>query len=125
LLDGQVGLASFTDERLNRPDMQALLPKIALTMSPTMTTLYNAGRYVELEAELSDGRVVKTRCDRPRGSWGTTPISAEEHLVKVRDCLATGLAPAAVETCIEIGTTLDRQDSNAVRALLRLAGGIA
>ena len=33
LLDGQVGLASFTDERLHRDDMQALLGKIEVRLS--------------------------------------------------------------------------------------------
>src|SRR6478609_331959 len=58
LLDGAVTLATFTDERLARPDMQALLPKIAVTMTPAITTEYNAGRYVELDIELADGAVV-------------------------------------------------------------------
>jgi aconitate decarboxylase len=124
LLDGRVGLDSFTDARLRSPDMQALLPKIALTMSPTITTLYNAGRYVELTVTLDDGRVVATRCDRPRGSWGSTPISPEEHDTKVRDCLATGLSPDAIDAAVAIGNTLDRQDAAGVRELLRLAGGL-
>src|SRR5205823_6482754 len=34
LLDGAVTLSSFTDERLERPDMQALLKKITVTMAP-------------------------------------------------------------------------------------------
>ena len=123
LLDGQVGLASFTDERLHRPDMQALLPKIKLTMPQEITTLYNAGRYAELEIGLTGGQLIKTRCDRPRGSWGTDPITPEEHLIKVRDCLATGLDAASVEAVIAIGTTLDKQNPTAVREMLRLAGG--
>ena len=63
LLDGAVTLSSFTDERLNQPDMQALLNKITVTMTPAITTEYNAGRYVDLEIELSDHTVVRERCE--------------------------------------------------------------
>ena len=45
-----------------------------------------------LRVELEGGRVLEIRCDGPRGKWGTPPISEAEHLVKVRDCLATRLA---------------------------------
>jgi aconitate decarboxylase len=123
LLDGAVTLASFTDERLNRPDMQALLGKIAVTMTPDITTQYNAGRYVELEIELADGTIVRERCERPRGSWGAEPISGAEHMVKVRDCLAGSLTPSAIDECVELGNSFEKLDSNRVRRMLALACG--
>ena len=55
LLDGHVGLASFTDERLARADMQALLGKIEVTLSRDIPSLYTAGRYLDLEIELANG----------------------------------------------------------------------
>jgi aconitate decarboxylase len=121
LLDGTVTLSSFTDERLNRPDMQALLAKIAVTMTPDITTQYNAGRYVDLEVELADGAIVRERCERPRGSWGAEPISDAEHLVKVRDCLAGSLTPSAIDECAELGSRFEALDSNGVRRMLALA----
>ena len=123
LLDGAVTLSSFTDERLQRQDMQTLLGKIAVTMTPDITTEYNAGRYVFLEIELADGSVVRERCERPRGSWGAEPISEAEHLVKVRDCLAGSLAPSAIEECIELGGRFEILDADGVRRLLSLACG--
>ncbi len=122
LLDGAVTLSSFTDERLHRSDMQALLRKIAVTMSPDITTEYNAGRYVDLEIELADGTVVRERCERPRGSWGAEPIAAGEHIVKIRDCLAGSLAPAAIEECLELGSRFEQLDGDGVRRMLALAG---
>jgi len=62
--------------------------------------------------------------DRPRGSWGSTPISLEEHETKVRDCLASGLPPDAIDAAVAIGNTLDRQDAAGVRESLRLVGGL-
>jgi aconitate decarboxylase len=122
LLDGAVTLSSFTDERLQRPDMQALLGKIAVTMTPDITSEYNAGRYVELEIELADGTAIRERCERPRGSWGAEPISQAEHIVKVRDCLAGSLAPQEVDECMELGSRFERLDGNGVRRMLALAG---
>jgi aconitate decarboxylase len=123
LLDGAVTLASFTDERLHRGDMQALLGKIAVTMTPDITTEYNAGRYVDLEVELEDGSIVRERCERPRGSWGAEPISGAEHVVKVRDCLAGSLKPAAIDELLELGGRLETLDGTGVRRMLALACG--
>jgi 2-methylcitrate dehydratase PrpD len=123
LLDGHVGLSSFTDERLGRADMQALLPKIEVRLSRAIASKYTAGRYLDLEVELDDGRVIRERCERPRGSWGAPPIAPAEHLGKVRDCLARGLSPDAVETCVALAQRIDGLDAAGVRTLLRLASG--
>jgi 2-methylcitrate dehydratase PrpD len=122
LLDGAVGIATFTDARLAQSDMQALLPKIAVTMAPEIPTTF-AGRYVLLEVDLADGRTISERCDRPRGAWGGKPISESEHLVKVRDCLSTFLDPPEIDACIGLAGTIDRLDAAGVRQLLRLASG--
>jgi aconitate decarboxylase len=121
LLDGHVGFASFTDERLACADLQALLGKIEVTLTRDIPSLYTAGRYLDLVIELRDGAVIHERCDRPRGSWGAEPISAGEHRAKARDCLATFLAPDGVVECLRRCDDIDRLDGAGVRALLRLA----
>jgi aconitate decarboxylase len=123
LLDGAVTLSSFTDERLNRPDMQSLLNRIALTMTPEITTEYNAGRHVDVEIELADGSVLRERCERPRGSWGAEPISNAEHMVKVRDCLSGSLSSSSVDEFVQLGSRFDELDANGVRRVLALACG--
>ena len=92
LLDGQVGLASFTDERLARADMQALLGKIEVRLSRDIPSIYTAGRYLDLEVTLADGKIVRTRCERPRGSWGAAPITTRSIIAKARDCLADSIS---------------------------------
>ena len=121
LLDGHVGLSSFTDERLARADMQSLLGKITVTLSRDIPSIYTAGRYLDMEVTLQDGAVVRTRCERPRGSWGAAPITEDEHHAKARDCLATWLAPDAVAACIARCDDIDKLDAQGVSALLRLA----
>jgi aconitate decarboxylase len=125
LLDGAVSHATFTDERLTRPDMQALLAKIAVTMTQAITTEYDAGRYVDLEIELVDGTILRERCERPRGSWGAQPISESEHFAKVRNCLEGSLAPSAIEEVIALGNDFEHLDAGAVRRFLALARGDA
>jgi 2-methylcitrate dehydratase PrpD len=121
LLDGQVGLSSFTNERLHRDDMQALLGKIEVRLSRDIPSIYTAGRYLDLEVTLAEGETIRTRCDRPRGSWGADPITAEEHLRKARDCLATHLTPDGVATCIAACCEIDNLDAPDVAALLHIA----
>jgi len=121
LLDGHVGLASFTNKRLARADMQALLGKIEVTLSRDIPSIYTAGRYLDLEATLQDGTIVRTRCERPRGSWGAPAITTDEHHAKAQDCLATFLSTDAVADCIARCDEIDRLDPPNVGALLRLA----
>jgi 2-methylcitrate dehydratase PrpD len=124
LLDGKVNIRTFTDERLAKPDMQALLSKIEVKLDPAIPGRFEE-MYVLLRVELADGRVLETRCNGPRGRWGTPPISEEEHLVKVRDCLATRLEPKTAERIIELARSIDDLDAAGVRSLMQLAGCFA
>ncbi len=121
LLDGHVGLSSFTDERLARPDMQALLAKCQVRLTRDIPSIYTAGRYLDLEVALADGSLIRTRCERPRGAWGAPPITTEEVCTKARDCLGTFLAMADVERCIQSCLEIDTLDAAGVRTLLHLA----
>ena len=104
--------------------MQALLNKITLTMTPDITTEYNAGRYVDLDIELDDGTRIHERCERPRGSWGAEPISDAEHLSKVRSCLEGSLSPSATEELLGLGQRFESLQVDGVRKLLSLARGM-
>jgi aconitate decarboxylase len=120
LLDGYLDFESFTDERLARADVQTMLGKIETTLSRDIPGLYTAGRYLDLEIELESGDVIRERCERPRGSWGTEPITIEEHLNKARYCLQTYLAPDAVEICIRMCEEINSLDGQGLRNLLHL-----
>lgn len=121
LLDGQVGLSSFTDARLHRADMQALLPKFETRLTREIPSIYTEGRYLDVAVTLQGGEVITARCERPRGSWGAPPITTEELVGKARDCFATFATKEAAETCIASCLELDRLDGVGLRALLRLA----
>ena len=124
LLDGKVGIRTFTDARLAKADMQDLLGKFEVRLDPAIPGRFE-DMHVLLRVELDGGRVLETRCDGPRGKWGTPPISEAEHLVKIRDCLATRLEPAAIERVIGLVRRIDDLDATGVRQIMKLAGCFA
>ena len=124
LLDGKVGIRTFTDARLAKADMQELLGKFEVCLDPAIPGRFE-DMHVLLRVELDGGRVLETRCDGPRGKWGTPPISETEHLVKIRDCLATRLEPAAIERVIGLVRRIDDLDATGVRQIMKLAGCFA
>jgi len=124
LLDGRVGIRTFTDARLASADMQDLLGKFEVRLDPAIPGRFE-DMHVLLRVELDGGRVLETRCNGPRGKWGTPPISETEHLVKVRDCLVTRLEPASAERVIVLARRIDDLDAAGVRNLMQLAGCFA
>jgi 2-methylcitrate dehydratase PrpD len=121
LLDGRVGIGTFTDTTLQRADIQALLPKIAFRMDKDIPARFET-MHVDVTVELTDLRVLTVRCDGPRGVWGKPPIPEAEHLAKVRDCLSVRLTHDAAERCIALAGSLDSQSADGVRELMMLIG---
>jgi len=122
LLDGHVGIHTFTDEHLHAPAMRDLLGKVTLVMDREIPARFET-MHVRLRVELMDGTVLDTRCDGPRGMWGRTPIDPADHMTKLRDCLATCLPDSVIDQVVDIGGRIDEQDD--IGALMRLVGGDA
>ncbi len=121
LLDGAVTVHTFSDERRFRPDMVALLPTITVVQSPEIPDEMEK-MWVAVMVELTDGRKETATCRGPKGFWGLPPLTREEHLVKVQDCLATRLSSNAITTCIELVERLEKLKATDVYELVTLAG---
>ncbi len=80
LLDGQVGIDSFTDARRFSPDMEDTMRKIRVEPGAPQSGV------VQVTAHLQDGSSVSDECRQFRGSAGN-PMSREERLDKVGDCV--------------------------------------
>ncbi|MEC8203802.1 MAG: MmgE/PrpD family protein [Pseudomonadota bacterium] len=119
LLDGKVVMDSFTNERRFSDDMEAMLGRIDVEMRDDITGNFDE-MYVLAEATLSDGTTVSTRCDGPRGKWGTPPIPEEDHLVKVRDCLALKYDEEGRERIIALAGKFDELSSDQIGELMAL-----
>jgi aconitate decarboxylase len=124
LLHGRVGIDTFTDERVQEPAIVDLLSKITINMSPDIPARFDK-MHVEADVQMTDGRTLHTRCNGPRGIWGSPPISDEDHLVKVRDCLATRLPQAKAEELIALARRTEQLDAAEVMQMLTIAGCFA
>lgn len=118
LLDGWVGIDSFTDERRRRPDIEDMLGRVTLYQNQELPAAFET-MHVDVVVELSDGRRLHERCTAPAGyMYGARPISQALHLDKVRDCLSTRLSPENAEHVIADARRLSRIGSWHLRALL-------
>ena len=113
LLDGEVRIDTFTDERRFRADMEATLGKVRVESS-------SEPRSATATAVLRDGSEVSATCEHFRGSIAN-PMSVEERLAKARYCIAAAHRPAETERLIALLERLDELDD--LTEIMRLLGG--
>jgi 2-methylcitrate dehydratase PrpD len=93
LLDGKVGVESFSDDRRFASDMEALLARTQVNLMSEIPRDIDT-TYTVVRVRRTDGNVLEARCDVPRGFPGV-PLSREERVSKFYDCVAGALEPAA------------------------------
>ena len=120
LLDGVTTMETFTDQMLQRPEIQNLLAKTTVNMNPDIPRNFN-DMWITVQVATGGGAQHEVRCERPRGIWGN-PLSREEHLVKVRRCASRVLAEDDVQALIEIVEDLDQGSHRDVAELVELLG---
>jgi aconitate decarboxylase len=120
LLRGAVKIDTFTDARVRDPDILDLLGKITMDMSPDIPARFDK-MHVEARVTLTDGRELHTRCNGPRGIWGSPPISDDDHLVKVRDCLSRRLPDDRANALIALARRTEHLNHAEVVELLQIA----
>jgi len=89
LLDGKVGLGTFTDAAVVRSTAQDLLQRVTIVESavPPFGRDGFEHAYAALQVQLADGTELRERCDVPRGD-GRAPLTDRELEDKFRDCLS-------------------------------------
>jgi 2-methylcitrate dehydratase PrpD len=114
------GLAEFSDEVVNRPDVQAAISKIdysvysdeeAQARGYTLLTTF-------LDITLTNGRAFSARADAAKGS-ASVPMTEDEVAAKFRDCARFARWPAERAEKI-ISLVLDLEKVNDIRALTSL-----
>ena len=100
LLDGRVGIDSFTDARRFAPDMEAMLGRIRVDPEGP------ASGAAQATAQLKDGSTVSAECQAFRGS-AVNPMNREERMVKVRDCFRRALSDADTERVLSLLENLE------------------
>ena len=118
LLERKAGLAQFTDEMVNRPDVRKMIEKIEFGVHPEAEAAGYEKMTTILDIELADGRRIGGRADFGKGS-PANPMSDDELSDKFRECAAWGgLARAEANKVIDRVFDLDRLKS--IRQLTRL-----
>ena len=98
LLDGEVTIGTFSDERRFRQDMVTLLECAHVRQDETIPGALER-MHVDVAVTLGDGRVLRARCDGPKGSIQGPPLAEDEHMEKIQVCLSTAMeADTAAET---------------------------
>jgi 2-methylcitrate dehydratase PrpD len=107
LLDRTVGLAQFADERVRRPDVKALMPKVRMFVHPEQTTRECLPtRFSEVTITLKDGRTLSKRVAQAKGQ-PRNPLTADELEAKFRDCAARVLPPERVVSVLSAVRSLE------------------
>lgn len=119
ILDGRVGIDTFTDARRFKADMVALLRKTTLRQDAGMPNDLHKMR-VDIAVETRDGRHYKAVCRGPKGTWGTPRLDPKDHRIKLEDCLGRALGANAVADVLGRLDRLERLGADEVRGLVRL-----
>jgi 2-methylcitrate dehydratase PrpD len=86
LIERKARLAQFTDEVVNRPDVQAMIEKVEFGIDPDAEAAGYNTMTSHIRVELKDGRVLETSAAFGKGS-PQNPMSDDELVDKFLDCL--------------------------------------
>ena len=100
LLDGKIGIETFTDNRRFAPDMEEALGKVRVVADETTQAIVTA------TARLKDGTIVSAECSAFRGS-ASNPMSREERLEKIWDCSRRTLSERDAERLLALLENLE------------------
>jgi 2-methylcitrate dehydratase PrpD len=119
LLTRRAGLPEFTDEIVNRPEVQAMIRRVDLGVHPEAEAAGYDKMTTIVEIALTDGRRISGRADFGKGS-PANPMSYEEAADKFRECAAFSRWPSAkAERVVEVVRRLeDLADVRELTALL-------
>ena len=121
LLERRAGLAQFTDEVVNQPDVVAMIEKIEFGVHPEAEAAGYDKMTTIIDVELADGRVISGRADFGKGS-PTNPMTDEELEGKFHECTEWGglSRQNSHEVAHRVWTLTDEPNMSAITALLAL-----
>lgn len=106
LLDGEVTIDSFTNERRFAPDVAALLPRVALKFDDGIPKDFDQMHSV-VTVRMKDGRQLSRKVDKLSG-WIGLPLTREERLRKFHSCARRVLPGNAADRIVELVEDLER-----------------
>jgi 2-methylcitrate dehydratase PrpD len=110
LIERKAGLEQFTDDTVNRPDVQALMERVDFGVNAEAEAAGFDKMTTIIEVELDDGTIVKGAADFGKGS-PANPMSDDELEEKFRQCAAWGgLDGARTQTLIDLVWRIEKLD---------------
>jgi 2-methylcitrate dehydratase PrpD len=124
LIDRKAGLAQFTDERVRRADVQALMKRVSVTVPEDLKR--HTGQWGEgvnwgemrLAVLLTDGRRLALSRSTARG-WPEDPATWDDVAVKFDECCAGVLPQSQSDVCKQALRALDAVGVRELVATLR------
>ncbi len=120
LLDGEVGLRTFSDQQVLRPEAQSLIQKVQMRRiagyegQPSWTEAYN-----QVDVHLRDGRTLTEKAARIT-QGALRGVTIHDIRTKFRDCAASVLTHSSVEELVGLLDRLEEQKNiSEVANLLR------
>jgi 2-methylcitrate dehydratase PrpD len=120
LLEREAGLAQFTDEVVNRADVQALIRKVDFAVHPQAEAAGFDKMTTIIEIELDDGKLIRGQADFGKGS-PANPMTDAELSEKFLQCAAWGgLDRGTAQAVLDLAWRIDElADVNELTRLLR------
>lgn len=98
LLDGEITVDSFNNERRFAPDVVALLPKITLRFDDDIPGDFDL-MHIDMTVTLTNGRVLRQRVGKLSG-WVGSPLTREQRMKKFHSCARRVLAKDAADRIV-------------------------
>ncbi len=118
LLDGEITVDSFNNERRFAPDVVALLAKVTLHLDDKIPNDFDR-MHIDMTVTLTDGRVLKQRVDKLSG-WVGSPLTREQRMKKFHSCARLVLAKDKADRIVDIIENIEqKQDVTELMALVR------
>jgi 2-methylcitrate dehydratase PrpD len=98
IVDGRVGLQTFSDQMVRRPEVERLEELVEVREDPRVEVEHSPfdEGHVLVRVRLRDGWEAERRVEQPSGS-GARPLSSEQLRAKYRDCARTVLEEPAID----------------------------
>ncbi|MFZ2652393.1 MAG: MmgE/PrpD family protein [Burkholderiaceae bacterium] len=107
LLERKAGLEQFTDEVVNRPDVQAMMQRVSFGVHPQAEAAGFDKMTTIIEIELDDGKLLRAQADFGKGS-PADPMTDAELSEKFRQCAAWGgLNHDAAQAVLDLAWRID------------------
>jgi aconitate decarboxylase len=105
LLDGEITVDSFDNERRFAPDVEALLKRVTLTVDDTIPKDFDRMHAV-VTVTLKTGECFSNKVERLSG-WVGNPLTREQRMKKFHTCARRVLDAGAAQRVVELVERLD------------------